>query len=88
MPNKRAPPSPPSAASGRLRQKARAAGFPSGGVGLQTPAGVIPPTGKTIALKFAEVFEIRDGKIRVMRAYWDTATLMQQLGLMPSPQVT
>jgi steroid delta-isomerase-like uncharacterized protein len=55
---------------------------------LQTPAGVIPPTGKTIALKFAEVFEMRDGKIRVLRVYWDTATLMRQLGLMPSPQAT
>lgn len=48
---------------------------------LTTPAGVIPPTGKTIELKFAEVFEMRDGKIRVMRAYWDTGSLMRQLGL-------
>ena len=42
----------------------------------------IPPTGKTIQLKFAEVFEMRDGKIKTMRAYWDTATLMRQLGLL------
>lgn len=48
---------------------------------LSTPAGVIPPTGKTIELKFSEIFEMRDGKIRVMRAYWDTGTLMRQLGM-------
>lgn len=48
---------------------------------LNTPAGAIPPTGKTIRLKFAEAFEMRDGKIKTMRAYWDTGTLMRQLGL-------
>lgn len=52
---------------------------------LPTPAGVIPPTGKTIALKFAEVFEMRNGKIRVMRAYWDTMTLLRQLEVVPAP---
>lgn len=49
---------------------------------LNTPAGPIPPTGKTMQLRFAEVFEMRDGKIKTMRAYWDTGTLMRQLGLM------
>ena len=48
---------------------------------LQTPAGTIPATGKTLQLRFAEIFEMRDGKIKTMRAYWDTATLMRQLGL-------
>ena len=48
---------------------------------LNTPAGPIPPTGKTLQLRFAEVFEMRDGKIKTMRAYWDTGTLMRQLGL-------
>ena len=49
---------------------------------LQTPAGTISATGKTLQLRFAEVFEMREGKIKTMRAYWDTATLMRQLGLM------
>lgn len=49
---------------------------------LNTPMGSIPPTGKPVQLKFAEVFEMRDGKIKTLRAYWDTATLMRQLGLM------
>lgn len=48
---------------------------------LSTPTGVIAPTGKKVQLKFAEVFEMRDGKIKTMRAYWDTGTLMRQLGL-------
>jgi steroid delta-isomerase-like uncharacterized protein len=51
---------------------------------LNTPMGAIPPTGNTIRLQFAEVFEMRDGKIKVMRAYWDTGTLMRQLGLVPA----
>ena len=46
-----------------------------------TPAGPIPPTGKTIQLRFAEVFEMHDGQIKTLRAYWDTGTLMRQLGL-------
>ncbi len=48
---------------------------------LNTPAGTIPPTGKTIELKFAEFFIMRGDKIKIMRAYWDTGTLMRQLGL-------
>lgn len=48
---------------------------------LNTPAGTIPPTGKRLELKFAEFFEMRDGKIKTMRAYWDTGTLMRQLGM-------
>ena len=48
---------------------------------LNTPAGTIPPTGKSIELKFAEIYTIRDDKIKTMRAYWDTGTLMRQLGL-------
>ncbi len=48
---------------------------------LNTPAGAIPPPGKMTQLRFAEIFEMRDGKIKTLRAYWDTATLMRQLGL-------
>jgi len=36
---------------------------------------------KAIKLQFAEVFTMRDDKIRQMKAYWDSATLMRQLGL-------
>lgn len=42
---------------------------------------MIAPTRKQLELKFAEVFEMRDGKVKTMRAYWDTVALMRQLGL-------
>lgn len=48
---------------------------------LLSPAGEIPPTGRRIELRFAEVFQMREGKIARLRAYWDTATLLRQLGL-------
>lgn len=49
---------------------------------LQTPAGAIPPTERPFELRMAEVYEIKDGKITQMRAYWDSATLLRQLGIM------
>lgn len=48
-----------------------------------TPAGTIPPTGRPVELHIGEFYEIRDGKITRLIAYYDTATLMRQLGLMP-----
>lgn len=48
---------------------------------MATPAGVVPPTGNAILLKFAEVFEMREGRIKTMRAYWDSASLLRQLGV-------
>lgn len=50
-----------------------------------TPAGTIPATGRQIELRFAELYEVRDGKITYLRAYYDSATLMRQLGLLPAP---
>ena len=50
---------------------------------LVTPAGAIPATGQKIALEFADVFKVRDGKAYEHRIYFDQGELMQQLGLMP-----
>ncbi|WP_281356135.1 ester cyclase [Arthrobacter mobilis] len=47
------------------------------------PAGEIPPTGRHIELQIAEVYQFKDGKISLLRAYYDLATLMRQLGLGP-----
>lgn len=47
------------------------------------PKGPIPPTGKSVDLSFCEVFEVKNGKIALARTYFDAATLMRQLGLMP-----
>lgn len=52
---------------------------------LQTPAGTIPPTGRAVAVPFAEVFQLRDGRVAGLRAYWDTATMLRQLGVLPEP---
>ncbi len=44
-----------------------------------TPAGTIPATGRPVELRVAELYEISDGKIVRMSAYYDSATLMRQL---------
>lgn len=44
-----------------------------------TPAGEIAPTQRRFELKFGEVFQLRDGMIAVMRAYYDPGTLIRQL---------
>jgi steroid delta-isomerase-like uncharacterized protein len=49
---------------------------------LVTPAGEIPPTGQKVEIQFAEVYQIKDGKIALLHAYYDGATIMRQLGLM------
>lgn len=48
-----------------------------------TPSSTIPPTGRRVELRFAELFELREGKITRLHAYYDSATLMRQLGLLP-----
>ena len=50
---------------------------------LVTPAGTIPPTGRPIELRIAEMYQVQAGKIRYLRAYYDSAALLRQLGLLP-----
>jgi len=52
---------------------------------LRTPAGELPPTGRAMVLRFADVFRIADGRITEHRVYYDTVGLLAQLGLMPEP---
>jgi steroid delta-isomerase-like uncharacterized protein len=49
---------------------------------LVSPAGEIPPTGRKVEIQIAEVYQIKDGKIALLHAYYDGATIMRQLGLM------
>jgi steroid delta-isomerase-like uncharacterized protein len=49
---------------------------------LVTPVGAIPATGRTGELRFCDVLEVEDGSVRRMRSYYDSATLMRQLGLL------
>lgn len=48
-----------------------------------TPAGTIPPTDREVELRIGEFYEIREGKIAKLHAYYDSATMMRQLGLLP-----
>jgi steroid delta-isomerase-like uncharacterized protein len=50
---------------------------------LRTPAGEIPATGRSVTLDFCDVFEIRDGKIHIEQTYFDSASMLMQLGVMP-----
>jgi ketosteroid isomerase-like protein len=52
---------------------------------LASPAGEVPPTGRSLRLEFADVFVIRDGIVVEHRIYYDQVEFMTQLGLMPSP---
>ncbi len=49
---------------------------------LVTPRGHIPPTGMEIQVRFCDVLEIVDGEVAHIRSYFDTVTLLRQLGLM------
>lgn len=53
---------------------------------LMTPAGEVPPTGRTVDFTVCEVWQIRDGKVASLHNYQDAAGLMRQLGLLPEPE--
>ncbi len=53
---------------------------------LVTPMGEIPATGRTIELKLCDVSTFAaDGTVKTLRTYFDTGSLMTQLGLAPQP---
>jgi ketosteroid isomerase-like protein len=54
---------------------------------LKSPTGEIPATGRSITLNLCDVQEIRDGKIRLVQSYFDSASMLMQLGVMPEAAV-
>ena len=49
---------------------------------LQTPAGTIPATGKKIDIRALQIVEVApNGKTRLVRHYFDMATMLAQLGI-------
>jgi len=48
---------------------------------MTTPAGAIPATGRSVTLEFIDVLEFGDGKLMSQRNYFDTGSLMTQLGI-------
>lgn len=60
------------------------------GRGTQTgplggPMGEIPPTGQRVAVPFAQVLEMEQGKVARARLYFDALGLLVQLGVVPAP---
>ncbi len=51
---------------------------------LHLPTGDIPATGRSAELRFCDVIQIRNGKIVSLHVYYDTMTMLQQLGLAPA----
>ena len=49
-----------------------------------TPAGTIPPTGRPVELRFAEFYVVEGEALRAMAAYYDTTSILRQLGLLPA----
>ena len=47
---------------------------------LQTPTGLLPPSGRKIELRACQVVDVADGKVQAVRHYFDMATLLRQLG--------
>lgn len=50
---------------------------------LMGPGGALPPTGQSMDLRAANVWHVADGKIASYHVYFDTATLIAQLGVTP-----
>ena len=54
---------------------------------LATPTGVVPATGRSFVVPFVEVWRCEEGKVYSIHNYFDSATLMQQLGVAPPTEV-
>jgi steroid delta-isomerase-like uncharacterized protein len=51
---------------------------------LHMPTGDVPPTGRTVEMRFCDVYRIRNGKIVNYHSYYDALGFIQQLGLLPT----
>ena len=51
---------------------------------LRTPSGEVPPTGRRVAVRFALVVEVRNGRMASVHNYHDVLDFMAQLGLAPA----
>jgi ketosteroid isomerase-like protein len=52
---------------------------------LVSPAGEIPPTGRSVEFKLCEVYQFRDGKVVSGHTHFDSLGLMTHLGVVPPP---
>ena len=52
---------------------------------LHSPAGDIPPTGRSVAVDYVHVLRFRDGKHISFNLMFDRLSMLEQLGLVPAP---
>lgn len=52
---------------------------------LQGAFGPFPPTGKSGSVPITEIFRVADGKIQEVWVYLDTLSILQQFGIIPTP---
>jgi steroid delta-isomerase-like uncharacterized protein len=55
---------------------------------FETSMGSIPATGRSVTLKLCDVIEFDGGKVKMQRTYFDTFSMMAQLGLADAPSTT
>ena len=48
---------------------------------LATSMGEIPATGRSLTLQLCDVMEFKEGKVQSQKTYFDTGSMMAQLGL-------
>lgn len=61
-----------------------ATGTHNGSLSIPNGGSAIPPTGQAAVVKGSTTFQMKDGKIVREWAFWDMASLLSQLGLMPA----
>jgi steroid delta-isomerase-like uncharacterized protein len=54
---------------------------------LRSPGGEIPASGRSVTLKLCDVHRIENGKIKSVHSYFDSASLLTQIGAMPAAGV-
>jgi steroid delta-isomerase-like uncharacterized protein len=54
---------------------------------LRGAGGDIAATGRSVTLHLCDFYEIRNGKIRSVHSYFDSASMLTQLGIMPELRV-
>lgn len=50
---------------------------------LDLPGGPIPATGGSVEVEYCDLWQIEDGTVLDHRSYFDAATMMRELGLLP-----
>jgi predicted ester cyclase len=51
---------------------------------LVSPGGFVPPTWSQVELQLCDVVEMREGKVVRIASYFDTGTMLRQMGLLPN----